>query len=261
MGAGLMSGRLEYKYLVPNGLVDEIRADLQPYMEVDEFAGKHGEYTVRSVYYDTPGFDCYHEKLAGLKARTKFRIRGYDRPDDGSIVFLEIKRKNGGLIAKNRAPLLYRDLDSFFASRDFAYIRSFTGTEREQRDASRFLYHFYGRGLRPAVLVVYDREAFHGRFDRSLRLTLDKNLRGAIFPSLRMLYDEGCLNHAMARHFVLEVKFFRGTLPAWVRAMIGRYDLPRMALSKFTICLDAQDTPRKASRMRSGVPSPVSSMM
>lgn len=253
-----MRDRLEYKYLVPNTLVDRIRADMQPYMQPDEFAGEHAGYTVRSVYYDTPDLACYHEKLAGLKARRKFRIRGYNRAAADSVVFLEIKRKSASLISKSRAPLLYNHLGPFFQSRDLStYILAFGDARRAHRDATSFLYHYYRLGLRPAVLVVYDREAFHGIFDRSLRMTLDMNLRGSVFPSLDMLYDDGCLRPAMARYFVLEVKFFRGTLPAWVRSMIERYDLPRMALSKYTICLDAEPTPRRDGLMRSGVFSPV----
>ena len=253
-----MSGRIEYKYLVPNSMVDQIRAEIAPYMDPDEFGGSRGEYTVRSVYYDTPGWDCYNEKLDGLKLRRKFRIRGYNNPDERSIVFLEIKRKTGSSIAKARAPLLHRDLDAFMETPDLErYILPLSKTDREKRDASSFLYHYYRLGLRPAVLAVYDREAFHGKLDKSLRITFDKDLRGSMFPSLGMLYDNDCLAHAMSKHFTLEVKFFRNSLPAWVVSMLGRYELSRMALSKFTICIDAQRTLRRISRMKSGVFTPV----
>jgi hypothetical protein len=257
-----MSGRLEYKYLVPNRLVDEIRSDLQPYMDLDEFAGKRGEYTVRSVYYDTPRLDCYHEKLDGTGLRRKYRIRGYNRPDENSIVFLEIKRKHANFILKSRAPLRHDELDEFLASRDLArYSEGSPKSVRDQRDAESFLYYYLRHGLRPTVLVVYDREAFHGKFDPSLRLTFDKNLRAATFPSLDMLYDEDCLEYAMARHFIFEVKFFRGALPAWVPALVKRYALPRMALSKYTICLDSQGAPRHFGHVRTGVFSPVRTTM
>lgn len=255
-----MSGRLEYKYLVPNNLVDPIRSDLLPYMELDPFAGKQtsNEYTVRSVYYDTPNFHCYEEKMDGLKVRKKFRIRGYNQPDDKSIVFLEIKRKYEGFIDKNRAPLLYKDLDALFSYPDLdKYIISFSKSDKEKKDAQRFLYHYYRKGLRPAVLVVYDREAFFGKFDPTLRLTFDKNLRGMIFPSLNILYNEDCLKYAMSQHFIFEVKFFRGTLPAWVKSIIKRYELPRMALSKFTICLDSYKSPQKSLQMKCRAFSPV----
>lgn len=255
-----MAARTEYKYLVPNALLDRIRSDIAPYVAADSFSKQRGTkgYTVRSVYYDTPQFDCYDEKLDGLTARRKYRIRGYDRPHEKSLVFLEIKRKYVDRIAKSRAPLLYRDLDAFFLSSDIhRYILALTGTGEETIDARRFLYHYYRQGLRPAVLVVYDREPFFGKFDPSLRVSIDRDLRGSIFPSLNMLFDDQCLEYAMSHHFILELKFFRGALPAWVQSLITRYELPRMALSKFTICLDSQKALRRHSQMRSRVFSPV----
>ena len=249
-----MSGRIEYKYLVPNTLLPAIRAELRPFMQVDAFAEKQGstEYTVRSVYFDTPHMDCYHEKQDGLNARRKFRIRGYNRPDGNSIVFLEIKRKNGPFIEKHRAALLYKDLNGFFDVPDTGNkIVVLSDEEKEQADAGRFLYHYYRRGLRPAVLVVYDREPFFGRMDTSLRITFDKNLRTVVFPSLDMLFEDERLEFAMPQHFILEVKFFRRALPSWVAQMVKRYELPRMALSKFTICLDSQGAQPRALQMKS----------
>jgi SPX domain protein involved in polyphosphate accumulation len=90
-----------------------------------------GEYTVRSVYYDTPGFHCYQEKMDGVKVRKKFRIRGYNQPAEDSIVFLEIKRKYENFIEKNRAPLLYKDLEALLASPDLdKYIISFSKSDK-----------------------------------------------------------------------------------------------------------------------------------
>jgi len=61
----------------------------------------------------------------------------------------------------------------------------------------------------------------------------------------------------MSQHFIFEVKFFRGALPVWLKSMIHRYELKRMALSKFTICIDNHRVPRKALQMRSRALSPV----
>lgn len=242
-----MPGRLEYKYLVSNTLLDAIRADMRPFVELDPFAAQKASnaYTVRSIYYDTPSFSCYHEKHAGVQARMKFRIRGYDTPDKDSVVFLEIKRKYNNFIDKNRAPLLSTELDTLFETRDLdKHILSFSGNGKEKSDAQRFLYHYYRYGLRPAVLVIYDREPFIGKFDSRLRFTFDKNLRSTLFPSLDMLYEEKQIKYAMPNYFIFEVKFFTG-LPRWIPSIIKRYALPRMALSKYTICLDSHKSPRK----------------
>jgi hypothetical protein len=248
-----MEGRVEYKYLVPNSLQDDIRADLRPFMLADALGGqqRNGEYTVRSIYYDTPRLECYDTKSDGLKDRRKFRIRGYGQPKPDSLVFLEIKRKCAQFIEKHRAPLLHRDLQQFLTSPDLdRYIIQSNGNDKERRDAERFLYHYYRRRLTPAVLVVYDREAFLGRFDPAIRITFDKALRGTPFPLLEDLYDDDGLQPALAHSWIFEVKFFRCALPAFVRSIIRRYQLPRMALSKYAICLDSHPTRPTSSPWR-----------
>lgn len=237
-----MSGRIEYKYLVPNALLPRLRSEILPHVVPDlpPGDGASSEYTVRSVYFDTPRLDCYEEKADGLKMRNKFRVRGYGRGvAKSSVVFLEIKRKCEAFIQKHRAPLAPEDLAAFFSTRDIdRYIAGASGRTREKEDALRFLYHYGRHGLRPTVLVVYDREAFKGRFDASLRLTFDKNVCGTPFPALEGLFDDAGLRAALPGFFILEVKFFRYALPQWVRSLIERHELPRLALSKYAMCLE-----------------------
>lgn len=239
-----MDGRVEFKYLAPKDVLDDIRRDLAPYVLADALGGKKrdGEYTVRSIYYDTPQLECYDTKLDGLKVRNKFRIRGYDQPEPDSLVFLEIKRKFSNFISKHRSPLWSRDLEAFLESTDVDKYILTKGSNREREDAERFLFHYHRHRLIPATLVVYDREAFLGRFDPSIRITFDKNLRRSASPSPAILYDERCLEPVMAHAFILEVKFFRCALPAFVRSIIRRYELPRMALSKYSTCMDSHPT-------------------
>ncbi|KAA3615813.1 MAG: polyphosphate polymerase domain-containing protein [Calditrichaeota bacterium] len=235
-----MASRYEYKYLVPNTLVDKLRSELKPYMELDGFAKKHsnGQYTVRSIYYDSPQFDCYKEKHDGIQIRNKYRIRGYDNHSEKSITFLEIKHKNTNCISKSRAPLYYTNVAKTLNSRRVDdYVLSFSGNGVEKNDARKFIYHYYTKNLRPAVLVIYDREAFLGKMDPSLRLTFDKNLRSVIYPDLEKLYKEDRVKYTFASHFIFEVKFF-GNLPAWIKSLIAKHELKRQALSKYTMSLE-----------------------
>ena len=86
--------RLEYKFLVRKEYLNELRDALLPFLFFDEYAEKEiaKEYTCRSIYYDTSRMDDYYDKLAGIKIRKKLRIRGYNKQNDESVVFLEIKR-------------------------------------------------------------------------------------------------------------------------------------------------------------------------
>ena len=119
-----MMDRLEYKYLVPHDFLDTLRQEIRPYLVMDDHARCRPakQYTVRSVYFDTFGLDCYHDKKEGLKVRAKYRLRGYDELQAGSVVFLEVKKKYINFIGKHRAPVLWRNIEALFS--DFEVILS-----------------------------------------------------------------------------------------------------------------------------------------
>jgi hypothetical protein len=234
--------RYEFKYLVSNELLDSIRSDMRPFVTVDKYADENvrHEYTVKSIYFDSPNMDCYHGKVAGVRIRKKFRIRAYNDPQPNDIIFLEIKRKYENSISKNRAPLHYRDVTDLFATFDIdRYIISGNDNGRAKDDARRFFYHCRRKKLNPTVMTIYDREAFFGKFDPTLRITFDKNLRGTSCTFLSGFDINGSPRPSLRGYFIFELKFY-GFLPIWVTQLINRYQMPRLALSKYTICLDAQ---------------------
>jgi hypothetical protein len=225
--------RYEYKYLVPGTELDRLRRALAPFVEKDAHVRDKLDYTVNSIYYDTPTLDFYHEKLAGIQHRKKVRIRGYNLCEDDSRAFLEIKRKDNMAISKSRASVSFRDLGSVL--NDGAVVPF---PEAEDEDAARFLYQFRRRNLRPVVLVSYDREAFFQKFDPSVRVTFDKHLRSSAFPRLGDLYGNRHQVSSLHGHFVLEIKFHKG-IPSWLKSALSTFLLEREAVSKYTICVEA----------------------
>jgi hypothetical protein len=237
----MILNRLEYKYLVPNEKLAPIRRDILPFISVDKYARDrdHQEYTIRSIYFDTPTMSFYDEKLDGVKVRNKLRIRGYNDLPEDEIIFLEIKRKYNNFISKNRAPLYNRNLQDLFITKNVEkYILGHDDSGENQDDARRFLYHYYAQKLSPSVLVVYEREAYFGKFNERVRLTFDKNLRSAEYTTTDKLFSEHSLKPVFVKHFILELKF-RGGMPIWARHIIGKYQLPRLAISKYTLCVDS----------------------
>ena len=238
--------RLEYKYLVPNESLSRLRGMIAPFVETDVHAAAYGErgYTVRSIYFDTRALDFYHHKLAGVKVRKKLRLRGYNGGQESSIVFLEIKRKHVTHVIKSRAPLEYAHLQDLFATGNVErYVLVSQGFPRALEDARRFFFHLCRNALRSVALVVYEREAYHSKFDPSLRITFDKCLRSAIYPALDALFKEKEIRHIMPRHFILEVKH-SGRFPSWLRSAVGTLGLRQQALSKYVIGIDRHGTLR-----------------
>jgi hypothetical protein len=235
-----MTVRYERKYLVPNELLSSLRHRIRAFVRPDSFALRRDRipgYTVRSIYFDSPTFNPYYEKIEGLKDRRKLRIRGYNRYKNGCKVFLEIKRKLENRIAKNRALIPYDTLEALLETGNLAGLADLQ-EKPAMDDASRFFYHLKKYAQQPANLVVYDREPYHDKFDPGVRITFDKNIRGSITPQLHDLFSNDHLSYLWASHFILEIKYFTDYMPVWARSLVQEFGLRHEALSKYAMGID-----------------------
>ena len=231
----MMKLRYERKYLVKNELLEPLRERFMPFLLPDLYAIQHGfksEYTVRSIYFDTPHFDALHEKTEGLENRIKLRIRGYNDYKPGEKVFLEIKRKLGNRIAKNRALTLYEHLQESLETGKLILNNEPISTKMHD-DSMRFFYHLKREFRTPVNLVVYDREPYHGKINPGVRITFDKNIRASLFPSITDLYSNNLLNYIWKDSFILEIKYFDNGMPTWAQSIIQEFNLRHEALSKY----------------------------
>lgn len=241
--------RFEYKFLASDSILPALHAHIAPFMRPDIHARGTSGYTVRSIYFDSSSFESYFEKESGASVRTKLRVRGYGNGD--AYVFLEIKRRIGETGVKHRAPVLWHDLGELFATGQIdRYVMSSRDLPRAAADASRFLFRMHKGSLGPVVLVTYDREAFVGTVEPSLRITCDRNLRSMAFPRLEDLHEEKRLQRLLPGHFILEIKHDSAYgFPRWMRSFIAEKHLFRQAVSKFTMSLDAQSVPQAHARV------------
>ena len=237
--------RLEFKYLVRLEDLDALRKALLSFLDPDPFTQSgRNEYTVRSIYLDTFALDDYYEKESGVQHRQKVRVRGYNEQTAETPVFLEIKRKDNMAIAKVRVSVRFKDLRSLLVSGD---VERYVPQPEAREEAGRFLFHVYRYSRRPTVLIQYEREAYFYRFDSSVRLTLDKNLRSLAFPELEDLYEETRTRPSYPGHFLLEVKFSNG-VPSWFKGILHSFGLERTSFSKYCESLDFHGLPESCSR-------------
>ena len=242
--------KYEYKYLVPMELLPKLRDQVKSFLSQDDnmkFGGSEG-YTVRSIYFDTPDYRYFHEKIEGLAIRKKVRFRGYNEFNPKNPVYLEIKRKNGKKLRKNRSIVLFSHLNNFFRTCNCdKYVQRDCGLKHPIEDSKRFLFHIHRYSLLPLVLVIYEREAFYGKFDKQLRITFDKNIRSSINPSITDLYEERNIKYSVPNHFVFEVKFYE-IFPSWLSSIIRTMELKLDAFSKFSTCVNEHMAIRNNSR-------------
>ncbi len=235
--------RNEIKYLVPNYYLDKLRSRLSVFVQPDVFVCSKPEgfsqYTVRSIYFDNRALDAYHEKHSGVFLRKKFRVRGYNCQQPQVNVVLEIKRKIGNRVKKNRAIVKYENLNDLFSTGNIDMYVANNGKDQNAKiEAGRFLFYYGLKQLIPACLIAYEREAYHGLFDPGVRITFDKNLRSRMFPPTTGLFAEERLKKFFPGHFILEIKYFSETMPSWARSLVQEFGLRHEALSKYTLGID-----------------------
>ncbi|MEZ5196033.1 MAG: polyphosphate polymerase domain-containing protein [Bacteroidales bacterium] len=197
--------RYEFKYIVPESKMELLRQMIMPFVNVDKFAEAEGsnQYTVRSIYFDNPRYDYYFEKIEGIKNRKKLRIRGYNEEDMSKIVFLEIKRKYDTPILKFRAPVVFSDaLDIFENAKLNGHIINNALFPKGSENSKRFFFQLYSNNLRPVVLVIYEREAYMCKFDETIRITFDKNLRSVSYPAINDLFTEKDAKRSLLNNFI-----------------------------------------------------------
>lgn len=232
--------RYEFKYLVPIEQYEPLRAALMPFLKRDSFAQKQlkGLYTVRSIYFDSPGFDMYHTKIEGIAHRMKVRLRGYNVGNDDSNVFMEIKRKYEGPILKNRSDASFGVVKKLFNGASFDECAPLI---HNPDNARRFFYQILSQNLQPVVNVIYEREPFQAttvNLENDFRCTFDLHLRSVAYPKVEELFQEENVRFAYPGHFILEVKF-NNYCPAWVKPVMEDFQLRKEPASKYVGTIDS----------------------
>lgn len=163
-----MQARHEYKHIINHGDYLLLKHRLRSALSQDRHGGTSGEYSVRSLYFDTPGDTALREKIDGVNLREKFRIRCYNC--DPSFIRLEKKSKINGLCYKQSAPITEDEVRALLAG-DWAWM-----TQSGEALVVELYSKMRGQCLRPKTVVDYLREPFVYPAG-NVRITLDRNIR------------------------------------------------------------------------------------
>ena len=230
--------RFEFKYILNKEQEAAIKKRIAPYVVPDPFtrATRNGLYEVRSLYYDSPGFYYYHEKIDGVKKRKKVRLRTYrNNGEYEPYAFFEIKRKYDAVILKDRFIMSVADYRKLIENDDFHDTES--SQDQNRKDIIKeFEWEAHLRSIVPKVLVVYDREPYLGRYNANFRVTFDTNIRA--IENDNLFYPGNDFVEVCPRIGVMELKF-TGTLPFYVYEVIKEFNLERFPYSKYCNAVEA----------------------
>ena len=221
--------RHELKYLLSPLQTDVVRRHLLPVLSLDPNAAKNGgQYSIRSLYFDTAFDDALYDKISGIYYRQKYRIRIYNYSDRS--IFLECKSKYGDLISK-RSLKIPRDLaDQLIAGDPDGLENTNYGLLSDMFREMRT------RLLHPVVIVDYDREAYLHPAE-TVRITLDKNLHSGLSRTDMFNPYVPTVSPFDEPWTILEVKYDR-VLPPYIAELLS-WAVPeacRSAVSKYTWC-------------------------
>jgi hypothetical protein len=219
--------RQEYKYFIHNADVYKLSTILNSLMKLDEYAdSKTKEYTVSSLYFETPNDDDLNEKLDGILIREKHRIRFYNYSK--STIKLETKKRNGTVISKDSVQI---GVTNAVDLGNGCYNPSAFDNELAKLIAIKLKSNSY----KPRVIVEYDREAYYLPYG-DIRITFDKNLR--TYNTHTNLFELN--NFAKSPVFlnnnqILEIKF-SVKLPSYLTDVLETIPSIRSSISKYALC-------------------------
>ena len=222
--------RFEMKYVIPTEMVDAVREYIRSFMEKDpSLAPRASTYDVHSLYFDSPLFYYFSQKMDGVRKRKKIRLRVYRTgPDFSPNAFFEIKRKNDVVVLKDRFIFEPKRLPGFLETLEIESL--FAGPLPDLELAEEYREERMLRSIQPVSLNVYTREPLLGRFNKNIRVTFDSNIRTTGSDSL--FYEGQDFVSVSPGFTVMEVKF-TGSLPFYIVDAIRRFSLSATSYSKY----------------------------
>lgn len=214
--------RYEKKYLITPDQQARILSAARPYMKEDEY----GRYSICNVYYDTDDFSLIRASLEKPVYKEKLRVRSYGVPADDDRVFVEIKKKCGGVVYKRRVVMMAMDAPGYLSgdaalspggqiSREIDYFQSFHRTA-------------------PQVFIGYDRTAMGGIENEALRVTFDTNIRWRD-SMLDLRSGDGGMLILPQDTVLMEIKI-PGAMPLWLTRLLSSMSVFPTSFSKYGEC-------------------------
>jgi len=234
--AQAVAQRFEAKYLLTEVEAELVRDYLHCYTVPDR---KDPEYTVTSLYLDSPANALYSSSANGEKNRFKLRVRGYDLDPDRPV-FFEVKQRVGGVIRKYRSTVnrsAVGPLTAMTLPGEDALVCASSATER----MNLLLFNELGQrfGVEPRVCVRYLREAHVSAFEEPVRVTFDRAISFAPAPKRpeELWTQPRSWSLLDGLPVVFEIKF-TNAYPLWVRRLVQRFNLRRTSLAKYVASVD-----------------------
>lgn len=212
--------RHELKYILTKEQKEHILKSIEPYMKLD----KYGRTTIQNIYFDTENYRLIRRSIEKPDYKEKLRVRRYVNKNTGNKVFVEIKKKYEKVVYKRRLSLQEEEAMQWLTGKVPCEIDS-----QIAREIDYFL-QYYG-GLKPALFLSYEREAYYSQDGSDFRITFDENVR---CRQERIMFqsDAGGIFVLDEDKVLMEIKC-SGGMPMWMAEILSKEKIYKTSFSKY----------------------------
>lgn len=214
--------RYEKKYLLSAEQYASLWAELEPRLRPDEFYKS----TVCSLYYDTDDYRLIRSSIERPVYKEKMRLRSYGVPDADSPVFVELKKKFGGIVYKRRVRTS--------ESQAMGWLDRELPAPEDSQTCREIDWVLARYALSPKAYIACDRIAYVARDDGELRMTFDSGIR---WRDDRLLLSAGTAGEELLAdgQVLMEIKM-PGSAPLWLAHMLSQARAFPTSFSKYGSC-------------------------
>lgn len=220
--------RNELKYLLSAQQYKSVYDELKYHMTLDTFCKDGKSYMVYNIYFDTEDNAVIRRSLDKPYYKEKLRLRSYIMPtahDDS--VFLEIKKKIGGIVAKRRAVLSYTQAMDFVQNGIIPHTDNYQDGQ-VMYEIADFLTRY---PVKPKVYISYERVAFFGKCDSEFRVSFDQNILSRR-ESVNLMSGDYGTELMPDGSYLMEIKC-AGAVPMWLSNTLSKMKIYTTSFSKY----------------------------
>ena len=222
--------RVEDKYNCTEAELIMLQARMEAVLRPDENEGGPEGYSITSLYFDDLRDSCLQDTVDGVNRRNKYRIRIYN--DSLDLIKLEVKTKQDNRIRKHSKTISRTELESLMQGECIVEKGSF------EDPATQFNLAIKEGGLRPKVIVAYERKAYIYE-PGNVRITFDRNVRAS---SRVESFGQKNISYDFLQEYdkVLEVKYDE-FIPDFLLQLLETGNMQPSAYSKYQLCRERTD--------------------
>lgn len=211
--------RYEIKYMLDTNQLSLLKNEMKNYMIADE----HGKSTICSLYFDTPQYLLIRRSMDHPMYKEKIRLRSYGVADKDTTVFVELKKKYDSVVYKRRVAMTEAEACDYLLNH-----RQVMDTQITRE--INYCMDMY-KGIAPAMLLSYEREAYYAKDDHEFRVTFDQNI---LWRNYDLSLCEGIYGNPILKdnQVLMEVKT-AGAIPMWMVRFLRDNGIYKTSFSKY----------------------------